>query len=205
VENPSAVFMMKIVNSTSKTTLLLSGGFQPIGYISARAAMRNIMVGSVKAYDLHGNIHDWASWLRHSTEFPPDYPFLRSVDREWPIPTIEVVPGYFGHAKSNRKKNRNITLRQLYRIYDGICAYCHKEMPYSAATRDHVYPRSKGGSNDTKNIVLSCKKCNLKKGSKFPYFDIRGAEVKPRVLSDMDFVEITCKVDRRPEWETFLK
>lgn len=194
---------MNFVDSTSRTTLLLNGGFQPVGYISARAALRNLMVGGVKAYDLYGNIRDWASWIGNTADFPEDYPAVRSVDREWPVPTIEVVPGYFGH--SSRKKNRNITLRQLYRIYDGICAYCHKEMPFAAATRDHVFPRSRGGSNETSNLVLSCKRCNLKKGSKFPYFDIRGAEVKPRVLSDMDFVEVTCKVNRRPEWEIFLK
>lgn len=195
---------MTPVPSTSKTTLLLSGGFQPIGYISARAAIRNLMVGCVKAYDVYSNIRDWHSWLANTRDYPEDYPSLRSVDCEWAVPTIEVVPGYFG-SHTSRKKTRNITLRQLYRIYDGICAYCHKEMPYAQATRDHVYPRSKGGSNDVKNIVLSCKKCNLKKGSKFPYFDIHGSTVNSRVLKDIDFVEVTNRVVRRPEWEVFLK
>lgn len=196
---------MKAVKSSEKTTLLLSGGFQPIGYLSARSAIRNLIVGGVKAYDLYGNIRDWASWLANTADFPDDYPCLRSIDVEWPIPTIVVVPGYFGKGGGGKNRCRNITLRQLYRIYDGVCAYCHREMPFSVATRDHVYPRSRGGSNDTSNIVLSCKKCNLKKGSKFPYFDIRGESVKPKVLSDIDFVAVAHRISHRPEWDIFLK
>ena len=197
---------MTPVTSNTKTTLLLSGAFQPVGFISARAAMRNLMVGAVKAYDLYGNIRDWGSWIGSTQDLPEDYPSLRSVDYEFPIPTILVIPGYFGSNFNKRKrKKKNISIRQLYRIYDGICQYCHREVPYAQATRDHLFPRSKGGGNEDTNIILACKKCNLKKGSKFPFFDVHGNSPKPRVLSDVDFVKVTEKVKHRPEWEIFLK
>ena len=44
------------------------------------------------------------------------------------------------------------------------CWYCGKEMPVSQLTRDHVFPRSKGGGNDMDNIIMVCKSCNSSKG-----------------------------------------
>lgn len=47
------------------------------------------------------------------------------------------------------------------------CFWCGKALSsyfgYNApnsATRDHVIPRSEGGSDSTKNIVVSCRACN---------------------------------------------
>lgn len=44
------------------------------------------------------------------------------------------------------------------------CWYCCKELPTSQLTRDHVFPRSKGGCNDMDNIIMVCKSCNSSKG-----------------------------------------
>jgi len=46
--------------------------------------------------------------------------------------------------------------------------FCGKFLPYQkgAFTYDHVHPKSKGGSKDWENIVLSCHECNRKKGNK---------------------------------------
>lgn len=46
-----------------------------------------------------------------------------------------------------------------------ICPYCLKEFPLSKATRDHMLPKSRGGTNDPGNIVLCCAMCNAEKGS----------------------------------------
>ena len=196
---------MTLVTPSTKTTLVLSAGFQPCGFFSARSAVRNLIVDSVKAYDHYGNIHDWASWIAHDDEVPEETPALRSVDTTWAIPTIVIVPGYFGrHAKGPKKKTRPINLRQLYAIYDGECQYCLKKIPYTAATRDHLVPRSKGGGNHDNNIVLSCKKCNAKKSNKFPYYNVYGSEVKPKVLKDIEFSALSEKVKIREEWKAFL-
>lgn len=44
------------------------------------------------------------------------------------------------------------------------CWYCGKEVEPSKLTKDHVFPRSKGGDNDMDNIIMVCKSCNSSKG-----------------------------------------
>ena len=46
-----------------------------------------------------------------------------------------------------------------------ICPYCLDEFPLSKATKDHIFPRSRGGSSESYNIVNCCKFCNNQKGS----------------------------------------
>jgi CRISPR/Cas system Type II protein with McrA/HNH and RuvC-like nuclease domain len=103
-----------------------------------------------------------------------------------------------------KRRRKTIKLRQLYNIYDRKCQYCLKEIPYSVATRDHVVPRSKGGDNCDSNIVLSCKKCNLRKGSKFPYANVFGSSVVPKILSDVEFSALSDSVHHRAEWDIFV-
>ena len=43
------------------------------------------------------------------------------------------------------------------------CAYCGIEVPVAYITLDHMVPRSKGGSDNRKNIALACPDCNGKK------------------------------------------
>lgn len=47
---------------------------------------------------------------------------------------------------------------------NSYCWYCGKEMDPSKLTKDHVFPRSKGGDNDMDNIIMVCKTCNSSKG-----------------------------------------
>lgn len=46
-----------------------------------------------------------------------------------------------------------------------VCAYCGIG---KGLTRDHVQPRSRGGSNEPSNIVLACRNCNSAKGARTP-------------------------------------
>lgn len=46
----------------------------------------------------------------------------------------------------------------------GRCKYCLKPMTLKEATRDHVVPRAKGGSNQKSNTVAACEPCNRAKG-----------------------------------------
>lgn len=47
------------------------------------------------------------------------------------------------------------------------CFYCEKIIESSAdLTKDHIIPKSKGGSNKKNNIVISCKHCNNSKASR---------------------------------------
>ena len=44
------------------------------------------------------------------------------------------------------------------------CWYCGRHIEPSKLTKDHVFPRSKGGDNDMDNIIMVCKTCNSSKG-----------------------------------------
>lgn len=48
---------------------------------------------------------------------------------------------------------------------NNYCWYCGKEMEPFKLTKDHVFPRSKGGDNDMDNIIMVCKSCNSSKGN----------------------------------------
>ena len=44
------------------------------------------------------------------------------------------------------------------------CRFCGKRAPETELEVDHVVPRSKGGSDDTSNLVTACRDCNRGKG-----------------------------------------
>lgn len=48
---------------------------------------------------------------------------------------------------------------------DGRCKYCLCRLNHKTVTRDHVRPRSAGGSDHRNNIVAACESCNRLKGS----------------------------------------
>lgn len=44
-----------------------------------------------------------------------------------------------------------------------ICFYCRRKIYKQHITRDHVWPRSRGGGHDFRNIVPACQRCNTRK------------------------------------------
>ena len=48
---------------------------------------------------------------------------------------------------------------------NNYCWYCGRELESSRLTKDHVFPRSKGGNNAMDNIIMVCKTCNSSKGN----------------------------------------
>lgn len=52
--------------------------------------------------------------------------------------------------------------------YGNRCAYCGKRT--AKLTKDHVYPVSKGGTDNIANIVPACQSCNSRKGAKIVRF-----------------------------------
>lgn len=61
-------------------------------------------------------------------------------------------------------------LTVLRKRHDNRCHYCnvlcdsHRKSP-TRGTREHVVPKSFGGSNSMKNYVLACSRCNNKRGT----------------------------------------
>ena len=56
----------------------------------------------------------------------------------------------------------------LFRRDHHICAYCGDEFSPDKLTRDHVHPKSRGGTNAWENSVTACKDCNESKSNRTP-------------------------------------
>jgi 5-methylcytosine-specific restriction endonuclease McrA len=46
------------------------------------------------------------------------------------------------------------------------CHYCGVSVSRQSMTRDHVKPRSRGGTDANENLVIACVLCNKAKGSR---------------------------------------
>jgi len=212
---------MNVVEPKTKTTLLLNKNYQPFAIITARAAIKHLMSERAKGIDALGNLVSWSGadmeqlkdgtstlrWFNNEVSLFDNHPCLRSApdpntgeDRKWAVPTILVCSYHFGH---NYRRGEYVSTKSVYKIYKGICQYCFEKVSLSKATKDHVYPKSKGGSNHDFNIVLACRDCNSKKDNHYPFFDINGNEPKPLKINNYyDFINEHVII--REEWKPFL-
>lgn len=62
-------------------------------------------------------------------------------------------------------------LRRMVRRMGHQCAYCGANVTFSdraepdeRPTRDHIVPRSRGGTDAKANIAIACADCNVEKG-----------------------------------------
>jgi 5-methylcytosine-specific restriction endonuclease McrA len=195
---------MNTVQPNSTTTLVLNGAYQPMGFFTARASVRHLITNRAKAFDRFGNLQDWNSWIENTNYHQDNIPCMRTSNRRFEIPTIMVVTHFFA-SKSHHTTNskREISLRYLYKVYRGTCQYCLQKISLRDATKDHIYPKSKGGSNHSYNLVLSCKKCNSIKSDTFPYFNREGEEVKAKTLLPIQ-QNTLYDGEIREEWRFFL-
>ena len=61
-------------------------------------------------------------------------------------------------------QRRAIIRRQLW-LADPTCRYYKREILWKFSTLDHVNPRSRGGTDQRSNAVLSCHRCNRRKAA----------------------------------------
>ena len=57
-------------------------------------------------------------------------------------------------------------LKLAYAKHGGDCFYCRKPIKKGEFTLDHAVPRAAGGTIALQNLLISCRPCNLEKGSK---------------------------------------
>lgn len=204
---------MKIIDPDDRVTLVLNKYLEPFAVCTARATIKHLVTGKVHGIDAEDQIYPWSqddsasndsasnvSWENVNISIYDDQPALRSANKTYAIPTIVRCNNHFGIKSS---KDRGISLRRCYKIYKGVCQYCLKHIPYSEATKDHWYPKSRGGTNDDFNIVLACRTCNNVKGSQYPIHNVLGKDVKPLIHSNTR-VFIPDEDIMRSEWKKYL-
>ena len=64
------------------------------------------------------------------------------------------------------KQRITLTLRRRIIERDGLhCVYCDEDLSSAEIHMDHVIPESQGGETNYNNLQVTCRKCNLAKGT----------------------------------------
>lgn len=136
---------MPSLSRLQKPVLVLNASYEPINICAARRALVLVLKG-VAAAEEESTHHI------HSA---------RSVMK---LPSVIRLLEYRRIPHQTRALSRkNILMRDRY-----TCQYCHRTLPSSELTLDHVVPRSRAGESNWENLVACCNPCNNKKGSRTP-------------------------------------
>lgn len=128
-----------------RPVLVLNASFEPINICAARRAIVLILKGVASAEEL-------ASAQVHSAK------------QALAVPSVIRLLEYRRIPHQTRALSRkNILMRDRY-----TCQYCHRTLPSSEMTLDHVIPRSRAGETTWENLVACCHSCNNKKGNRTP-------------------------------------
>jgi 5-methylcytosine-specific restriction endonuclease McrA len=157
--------------------LLLNASFQPLTTIPVKRAVRLVLDEKAEI------VHEGKGLIRSMKMAIPRPSVIRLL-------RFVVVP-----------YNRKITLnrRALIARDLGICQYCGKE----GDTIDHIFPRSKGGTHTWDNIVLACRACNYKKGSKT--LEQLGWKLLKQPHEPVQKAWIILAISSRKEWKEYLE
>mgnify|MGYP001596001954 FL=1 len=72
--------------------------------------------------------------------------------------------GRGGKSGSSRKRKKKRLLFNKLKIKQ--CCFCKKTLTFRTSTLEHVIPKSQGGTNEIKNLKISCAPCNNARGTK---------------------------------------
>lgn len=99
----------------------------------------------------------------------------RAVMKAWRAANPERVSAYNRNwrAGANGGKHTAAEVRSLLFLQKGKCAYCRTKLGDSYQV-DHIVAVSKGGTNDRKNLQITCVRCNCSKRATDPIVFARG-------------------------------
>jgi 5-methylcytosine-specific restriction endonuclease McrA len=95
--------------------------------------------------------------------------------------------------------------RRAVFIRDGFaCQYCGARLSLTTGTRDHVVPRSRGGSDTLANVVAACRTCNARKDARTPHEAGMTLRSQPRSLTEEEKLDCLLKTVRAKERGVWL-
>lgn len=153
------------MNSVNQSTLVLNKSFYAVHVTGLQKVMAMLYTGEAEAVDENLQCYDFQDWADLSAMMS-DHPngFVNTVTMKVAIPDVIRLTRYNRLPKRDVKFSRH----NIFQHYGRKCCYCGSQIKSIDATWDHVTPRSKGGTTDWSNIVLSCKPCNARKADKTP-------------------------------------
>lgn len=166
-----------------ENTLLLSATYEPIKIISWKKAVTLFFLGKVDILENYTH-------TVHSPTLTMNLPAVVKLTRY-----VRTVPRKVKFSRQNLYYRDNYT-----------CQYCHKPLPSSQLTYDHVVPRSKGGKTSWTNVVTACIRCNLKKGNKLLHQVNFKLLKEPREPRWLPVFSPTLRPESAPEvWQDYLE
>jgi 5-methylcytosine-specific restriction endonuclease McrA len=171
-----------------KKALLLNADYTPLHFISDSRAFSLVYKGRAEVLDMGGKLSVW------------DDEYFRTPSMTFGIPaTVRLLSRVSRKWSPPRFRKKAIFNRDSWQ-----CQYCQTLLHRSSVTIDHVYPRSRGGSNSWKNCVTSCKSCNRKKGSKTPAEAGMSLLKQPIEPSPFHFWDLAKGNIWHDDWTTFI-
>ena len=179
-----------------RPVLVLNRGWEPVGVFDVATAITTVIRDMGWVLDTEDyQRHDFASWRR--TE--PKGHVIKTPTGGVPAPEIIILREY-GHQPKRRVP---LTRRNLWRRDDERCQFCGQAVPFTEATIDHVFPRSRGGPTSWENCVTACGPCNRRKADRTPHeagMQLLTQPARPRMRP-------TLRVARehyRTSWQPFV-
>ena len=168
--------------------LVLNRAWQPISVITAFEAISDMYTDKAEAIDSNYCTYDFTDWIENWEDICElnDYDKAKVVvTSQFNIVIPEIIKycstSYYGQMKVKFSR------KNIFRRDGNTCQYCYREFEKGDLNIDHVVPRARGGKSTWENVVVSCIKCNSRKGHKT--VDEAGLKllkkpVKPRFLAN---------------------
>lgn len=196
--------------------LKLNKNWKPVGVGLVWRTICDLMTGVVAAIDIvysvgedgepnfdadpdYVNPVDWDTWIKLPVR-PWDL-VIHSTHMTMRVPTVVITQNY---AKIPEKKFKGKPTKEGLAIRDNLIdPYTGLELDFETATKDHVNPLSRGGSDTYDNVVLTTKEINNRKGSMTPKeagltMLFQPSQPKPIKVSH------TIRKARHHDWKRFL-
>lgn len=175
----------------NRKVLVLNKNYQAVRIISLYQCIQKLYLGKCYVLDSDYSRYTFEQWVSYSMNRDKEQQKIYGVDFYIYRPYLILLNSY------SRKKQPKLSKHNLYIRDQGCCQYCGKHFKRQKLTMDHVYPKSKGGMLNWQNVVLSCKGCNSRKGSKLlQQVDMKLIK-KPQIP---DLVELYINKRKGMEW-----
>ena len=140
-----------MLKGLSMDVLVLSTGFEPLYRVPWSKAIADTFKGRVEVIETS------------------DTRNIGTSSGPIPMPTIvRFRKGVFAGKWLHKINQIKLSRRTLWLRDNGRCQYCDRPVGPKSYEIEHVIPKSRGGTSDWSNLVVSCSPCNQRKGSRTP-------------------------------------
>ncbi|NUQ34971.1 MAG: HNH endonuclease [Planctomycetaceae bacterium] len=185
--------------------LVMNRSWMPVAVTTVRRGMSLVFRNHARIVDHDSfDLFDWERWLaeRSASKSPDEAPvagYIHTVNLRIELPQVIILSRY------NGVPNRSVPFsrRTLFRRDNHECQYCGGRPGVRNLSIDHVLPRSRGGGTDWLNCVVSCVRCNVRKGNRTPEeagINLRRRPFRPSLMEGLGVGQ-----DMPKAWERFLK